>query len=313
MRSWKIESESEVKRLFGKNSKNLTRGDKIQMKVPYLTSWTKDPDIAKVFANPRMDPFTKQDISDDELRDMGFKTNQTFKIVVKTYAVLPTSKLIADIDNIQNAQIDHDENEVIVDSGSIDVVITEVKEYKVPKKEEVKKGHVLINGVQYPVTNIPTHIQEVPWLNLSNMKLKSLPYIPKVKDTLNLTTNQLISLQGCPVSVKNFNCAENLLTSLEGGPRLVSESYDCSSNHLTTLKGAPQSKIEQFDCNTNKLKNLIGSPRIVGTFICSNNNLQSLDGAPDEVETFYCYDNPKKFTEQEIRNQIRVTGSVYID
>ena len=50
-----------------------------------------------------------------------------------------------------------------------------------------------------------------------------------------------------------------------------------------------------------------------GGFYCQYNNLTSLQGAPKYVGgNFWCGNNPKKFTEEEVRAVCNAKGNIYV-
>ena len=67
-----------------------------------------------------------------------------------------------------------------------------------------------------------------------------------------------------------------------------------------------------FGCANLKLTSLQGAPRSVyGDFGCFYNNLTSLQDAPSNVGgNFWCHNNPKKFTEQDVRHVCKVNGII---
>ena len=69
----------------------------------------------------------------------------------------------------------------------------------------------------------------------------------------------------------------------------------------------------EFYCENNQLKSLKGSPRkIFGTFYCYENKLKSLKGSPNAIlGDFNCRNNKKEFSEEEIREKIKITGTIY--
>src|ERR1035437_5663585 len=68
-----------------------------------------------------------------------------------------------------------------------------------------------------------------------------------------------------------------------------------------------------FSCSSNVLTSLRGCPEIVkGSFSCHDNKLSSLKYSPKYVGCYYrCGNNPKKFTENYIRNKCKIDGNVY--
>jgi hypothetical protein len=91
----------------------------------------------------------------------------------------------------------------------------------------------------------------------------------------------------------NFWCSDNNLKDLRGAPEEVKGNFHCYYNYLETLEGAPKYVSGDFECWGDRLKDLKGAPKCVGG-------------------NFYCYENPKKFTEEEVRKLINVGGKVYV-
>jgi len=127
--------------------------------------------------------------------------------------------------------------------------------------------------------------------------------------------NRLETLEGAPKYVGgHFVCVRNKLKDLTGAPQYVGGDFDCSHNQLVSLIGAPRRIGRHFDCSFNQLQTLQGAPEYVGgMFICHLNKLISLEGAPKYIgEAFIYGDNPRKFTEEEVRKLINVGGKVYV-
>lgn len=109
-----------------------------------------------------------------------------------------------------------------------------------------------------------------------------------------------------------FNCSFNKLTSLENSPFYVAGDFFCNDNKLTTLKGATPTIGKSFFCDHNRLTSLEGSPRSIGSsFICFQNRLISIVGLPEQIgEHFITYEQPRQFSEVEIRSRSKINGGV---
>jgi hypothetical protein len=95
--------------------------------------------------------------------------------------------------------------------------------------------------------------------------------------------------------------------------RIIEGNVDLANLTLTELPDLSDVIVTgDFRCYRNLLTSLVGSPREVkGSFWCPTNRLTSLEGAPTKVgRDFLCYDNPKKFTEEEVRAVCKVRRDV---
>jgi len=112
----------------------------------------------------------------------------------------------------------------------------------------------------------------------------------------------------------DFSCSFNALKDLKGAPEYVGKEFFCSYNQLINLEGAPKYISGSFSCNNNQLISLEGAPKYVGgSFYCDRNKLTSLEGAPEYVEgDFDIQNNPKKFTEEEVRKVVDVKGKIFV-
>jgi len=154
---------------------------------------------------------------------------------------------------------------------------------------------------------------------LQSLKLVKLPDgrydVIENADFSNLRLNSLLEI---PIRIRrvtgSFWCDHNHLTSLEGAPEYVGGGFYCAGNELQTLEGAPEYVGGNFDCSSNELKTLKGTPEYIGgSFDCSYNQLTTLEGAPKRVgRDFICFNNPRKFTEAEVRKLVNVRGKVIV-
>jgi len=112
----------------------------------------------------------------------------------------------------------------------------------------------------------------------------------------------------------SFSCNFNYPRTLRGAPEEVDGDFWCDYNPLITLTGAPKRVGGSFHCEGTAIQTLQGAPEYVGgNFMGSYTKLVSLEGAPKYVGgDFYCYENPKKFTEKEIRKLVDVRGDVVV-
>ena len=112
----------------------------------------------------------------------------------------------------------------------------------------------------------------------------------------------------------DFYCDYNDLENLVGAPLEVTGDFHCEYNSsMIAPEGAPKKIDGKFVCYKNNLETLEGleNTTILGDFWCNSNNLYSLKGAPKEVGgRFICSNNPKKFTEDEVKSVSNVKGKI---
>jgi hypothetical protein len=97
-------------------------------------------------------------------------------------------------------------------------------------------------------------------------------------------------------------------------PKYVADYFYCCYNELKSLQYAPKYVGGNFWSGKNNLTSLQYAPKYVGgDFDCQYNNLTSLQGAPKYVGgNFWCGNNPKKFTEEEVRAVCNAKGNIYV-
>jgi Leucine-rich repeat (LRR) protein len=119
-------------------------------------------------------------------------------------------------------------------------------------------------------------------LDLSNLKLTELPPIPKTCMYLDCSNNKLTSLPYL-LRYKQLKCQNNNLTQL---PNHVYDAdyIDCSNNKITSLPDLPE--CEYLNCNCNKLTFLPNLPSCY-RLCCANNELTTLPDLPKLAEETY--------------------------
>ena len=115
-------------------------------------------------------------------------------------------------------------------------------------------------------------------LNLSHLRLSSLPDLPAGLERLDCWNNQLTSLGDLPRGLKWLDCGWNFL----------------GWNHLTPLPNLPGS-LEVLDCSHNLLTSLENLPRGLKRLSCHQNRLISLPDLPGSLEVLNCRNNPLPF------------------
>lgn len=127
-RGLKINDDWEVEKIFGKPFNKLKPG-KASITFDGPTSWTVDLDIANKFGNPYFDSFRGRYFSYNQILNMGYNDGDllSFGLVIK--AIIPKTKLIADLTNIKKI-VKPKEKEMIVQSlDGFSVEILSKKEY----------------------------------------------------------------------------------------------------------------------------------------------------------------------------------------
>jgi len=139
-------------------------------------------------------------------------------------------------------------------------------------------------------------------LDLSYMRLTSLPALPKNLQKLWCYNNQLTSLPDLPNTLEELGCSYNNLTSLPTLPNTL-QILDCSYNNLTSLPTLPNT-LQILDCSGNKLTSL-RLPHNLQELICWNNELTSLPDLPHTLQRLYCTSN-KLTSLPNLPNSLRI-------
>ena len=134
-----------------------------------------------------------------------------------------------------------------------------------------------------------------------------------VHDAFISNHNPLTSLEGTPRIVLDFYCNSCGLKSLVGGPEEVCD-YHVHNNELTSLEGAPKVLHKDLHAYFNRISSMKGLPEeIGGDLFLSDNQLTSLDYLPKRIGgDVDLRNNPKKFTEAEVRVVSDVKGQVRV-
>jgi Leucine-rich repeat (LRR) protein len=111
-------------------------------------------------------------------------------------------------------------------------------------------------------------------LDLTNLKLTSLPTLPNNLKELNCSNNKLTNLLTLPDKLIYLNCTYNQLTSLPTLPHTL-ETLWCFNNKLLSLPNLP-STLEKLWCFNNKLTSLPTLPNNLKKLECLDNYLPSV-------------------------------------
>ena len=188
-----------------------------------------------------------------------------------------------------------------------------------PKPKQVYKNDAS-DGIQANDTDLESLVSlHLPkdfygYIYASNNKLKNLVGSPEiVHGEFVCNHNPLMSLEGAPKAVLDFHINSCDLKSLAGGPE---EAYDyhVHNNALVNFVGAPKICRKDVHAYFNKLSSFEGLPeRIEGDLFVSDNQFTTLQYFPKYIGgDVDLRNNPKKFTEQEVRAICEVKGQVRV-
>jgi len=148
-----------------------------------------------------------------------------------------------------------------------------------------KKGTTIVNGYV------------VPWLDISDLNIHSLPPLPdRIKDLICIN-NKLTSLPELPDTLEHLVCHTNQLTSLPQLPDGLEKLY-CEQNQLTSLPTLPEG-LRELGCGGNQITSLLPLPEGLKRLNCYKNQLTSLPSLPKGLEKLSCHHNP---------NLVNITG-----
>ena len=125
-----------------------------------------------------------------------------------------------------------------------------------------------------------------PILQITFLKLTSLPDLPPTLTELHCTDNRLTELPVLPPTLRDLYCGGNRLTVLPDlPPTLVRMS--CAANVLTVLPALPPALIS-LRCNENQLTVLPELPLTLETLYCGENELTVLPALPPALKDLNC-------------------------
>jgi Leucine-rich repeat (LRR) protein len=154
------------------------------------------------------------------------------------------------------------------------------------------------------------HYEGTKFLDLSNLGITNIPYLPNDLEELYCGNNKLKSLPPLPPTLKRLDCSGNKklkqmpelppalyilkcdYCSLEELPHLPNTltEISVSNNKLKTLPPLPHSLLSiHMDCN--ELLTLPPLPPKLLIINCSNNKLKKLPTLPKNLKDIYCYKN----------------------
>ena len=108
-----------------------------------------------------------------------------------------------------------------------DLTNYEIAEARISNWKFERKAMLDVGGVIF-------EWKQLPKLDLSNLKLKKLPKLPKHLKDFDCSNNRLKELPKLPKYLKYFDCSNNKLITLPKHLPYI-EHFDCSNNKLTTL------------------------------------------------------------------------------
>jgi hypothetical protein len=128
-RGWKFADEDLVGDIFGSHHSEIKPGALLTVHLDTPHSWTKDRTEAVKFANPRFDSLEKDWFDDEAIEEHGYENGDLLGIGILVSAVIPASKVIADLDNVDDDLLSYnnEEHEIITDKGSFTVKVIDVQ------------------------------------------------------------------------------------------------------------------------------------------------------------------------------------------
>lgn len=128
-RGWKFADEDLVADVFGSHHSEIKPGATLIVHLDTPHSWTKDRAEAVKFANPRFDSLEKDWFDDEAIGDHGYEDGDLLGIGILVSAVIPASKVLADLDNVDADLLsyDNEEHEIITDKGQFEVKVIDVQ------------------------------------------------------------------------------------------------------------------------------------------------------------------------------------------
>lgn len=131
-------------------------------------------------------------------------------------------------------------------------------------------------------------------LNLSSLKLQTLPELPSHIKKLCINNNNLTELPQLPTGLKELVVKDNQLTKLPDLPVKL-EKINVSGNQLTCLSALPTS-LQTLSADNNHLKELLTLPASLKQLSVNANKLESLPNLPDALEELHAIDNWPRFS-----------------
>ncbi|EGT7703368.1 E3 ubiquitin--protein ligase, partial [Shigella flexneri] len=129
-----------------------------------------------------------------------------------------------------------------------------------------------------------------PALNLSLLRLRSLPYLPPHIQELNISSNELRSLPELPPSLTVLKASDNRLSRLPAlPPHLV--ALDVSLNRVLTCLPSLPSSLQSLSALLNSLETLPDLPPALQKLSVGNNQLTALPELPCELQELSAFDN----------------------
>lgn len=153
----------------------------------------------------------------------------------------------------------------------------------------IQNRHIVsLDGIQY-FDSLKTLDCSVNVYDTLYIRIKTIPVLPAILDTLICNGNALDSLPSLPNGLLFLQCSQNLLDSLPALPNSI-KLLECWGNQLTVLPALPDS-LQHLNCCNNQLQNIPSLPDSLTMLKCDFNQLQSLPVLPDSLNTLLCTHN----------------------
>ncbi|MDF2451942.1 MAG: C-terminal target protein [Bacteroidota bacterium] len=153
----------------------------------------------------------------------------------------------------------------------------------------IQNRHILnLNGIQY-FDSLKTLDCSLNIYDTLFIRIKTIPALPALLDTLICNGNAIDSLPQLPNGLLLLQCSQNLLDSLPALPNTI-KLLECWGNQLTDLPALPDS-LQHLNCCNNQLQGIPALPDSLTFLKCDFNQLQSLPVLPDSLNTLLCTHN----------------------
>lgn len=129
------------------------------------------------------------------------------------------------------------------------------------------------------------------FIDLSGLRLTSLPDLPAGIVRLNINSNRLTVLPALPVSLHILQCEENLLTTLPDLPPNLDSLFCARNRRMTVLPTLPNT-LSLLSCSYCSLTELPALPPTLLRLDCDGNQLTALpDLLPPSIDMLICSHN----------------------
>jgi hypothetical protein len=141
-------------------------------------------------------------------------------------------------------------------------------------ESEEKYKSEIVKFQSYELLNNYYNFVNISCLNINNLNLELINYLPPKLEELNISYNSLRELPpNLPKSLKFLFCNNNYLSNIDNLPDSL-KFLDCSKNYIVNLK-IPKN-LNRLICSYNLLNKFSEFPDNLHTVICFNNQIEYL-------------------------------------